>query len=76
MTIQDVRAQMPKVGDIRMEKPTIPDKVMKVQEPKRCIVVEVHPRQLWYRVRFEGTGLYECYKLPNTKEIPPGGVPW
>lgn len=75
MTILDVRAQLPKVGDVRMEIPTIPDKV-KRPDPQECIVIEVHPDRLWYRVRFTGSGFVECYKLPRTKEIPPGGVPW
>lgn len=69
ISMKQARTLLPKVGDIRMERPTeakqskpgcIPD------PPKKCTVVEVHPDRLWYRVQFE-SGFYECYKVPKPK---------
>lgn len=68
LTVNDVRNMLPKVGDIRREIPTIPDKVQS-PEPRECIVVEVNRAHLWYRVRFTGSGFIECYKLPQTGRL-------
>lgn len=67
ITIQDARNMLPKVGDVRVEIPTIPDK--QGPRPMECVVVEVHPAHLWYRVRFTGSGFYECYKVPPTGRL-------
>lgn len=61
--MKDLRKQLPKVGDIRMETMTVSDREDR-PAPERCRVVEVNHRRLWYRVRFERTGTCECYKLP------------
>ncbi len=66
MTKQDARALLPKVGDVRMEVLTISDR-LDIGDPEECVVVEVHPDHLWYRVRFTATGFYQCYKVPQTK---------
>ena len=66
MTKQAAKALLPKVGDVRMEVPTITDR-MDICAPEECVVVEVHPDHLWYRVRFTATGFIECYKVPKTK---------
>lgn len=63
--IQDARALLPKVGDVRMEVLTLSDR-QDMGAPEECVVVEVHPAHLWYRVRFTGSGFYECYKVPQT----------
>ena len=60
----EVRQLLPKVGDIRMEIPTIQDAVESAG-PKKCVVTEVNTAHLWYRVRFEKSGFYECYKVPK-----------
>ena len=66
MTVHDARKTLPKVGDIRMETMTDPHHP---QMPQECIVIEVHPDHLWYRVRFTGSGCIECYKLPQTERL-------
>ena len=64
MDKDELRQLLPKVGDIRMEIPTIQDAVESTG-PKKCVVTEVNAAHLWYRVRFEKSGFYECYKLPK-----------
>jgi hypothetical protein len=60
---------LPKVGDVRMERPTI-DETTTVKgsvfqnAPQRCVVVAVHPGHLWYTVQFEN-GIRESYKVPK-----------
>jgi hypothetical protein len=66
MTKNQVRMLLPKVGDIRMEQMTVSDRT-DMCAPERCVVVEVRPDRLWYRVRFDRTGSFECYKLPRSK---------
>ena len=60
----EVQQLLPKVGDIRMEIPTVQDGVESAG-PKKCVVTEVNTAHLWYRVRFEKSGFYECYKVPK-----------
>lgn len=64
MDKDEVQQLLPKVGDIRMEIPTVQDAVESAG-PKKCVVTEVNAAHLWYRVRFEKSGFYECYKLPK-----------
>lgn len=64
MLVKDLRKMLPKVGDVRMETMTVSDR-MDVSKPERCVVVEVDAQRLWYRVRFDRTGSFECYKLPR-----------
>jgi hypothetical protein len=60
-------ARLPKIGDVRWERPTIDsdgsynDAQHKTQ---KCVVVEVHPEHLWYTVQFEN-GIRESYKVPK-----------
>lgn len=67
MTPAEIQAQLPKVGDRRMERPTI-DETRAANLAKRntlpCTVIEVNRVRLWYRVRFDN-GFTECYKLPK-----------
>ena len=72
-TIEEARAQMPKVGDVRWEIPTIDESsghVVTLKKPQKCVVVDVRPENLWYTVRFEN-GIKESYKVPRLK--PEGG---
>lgn len=75
MTKEELKALLPRIGDTRMETPTICD-VSNRPLPQKCVVVEVHPKHLWYRVRFTISGNHECYKVPRLKWIQTGGVPW
>ena len=59
-----LRELLPKVGDVRHERMTLSDR-SDLNPPERCVVVEVRPDRLWYRVRFDRTGTCECYKLPR-----------
>jgi len=69
MNKKQARSLLPKVGDVRREIPTI-GKTSTCMEnathtPQKCVVVEVNPAHLWYRVKFEGSGFVECYKVPK-----------
>lgn len=66
MTKQAVKSLLPKVGDVRMEVLTTTDRVG-ISAPEECVVIEVNPDHLYYRVRFTDTGFTECYKVPKTK---------
>lgn len=66
MEIAELIRSLPKVGDKRMEVPTISDKVDGAP-PQKCRVVEVNSRGLWYRVQFINTGFIECYKVPDLR---------
>ena len=76
MTKTEAMALLPKVGDILKESPTIIIATAHTSPKRSCVVVEVNPQGLWYRVRFKRTGFYECYKVPRLKPIQTGGVPW
>ena len=64
MTLGKARRLLPRVGERRMEVPTILDRVESAL-PQECIVVSVNPRGLWYRVKFKKSGFCECYKVPD-----------
>lgn len=60
---------LPKIGDRRMERPTIDETMsnghnVAGRTPKPCVVVAVHPGHLWYTVQFEN-GIRESYKVPK-----------
>lgn len=67
MTKEEVRALLPKVGDRRMEVPTILRDKSYSREPRPCVVVYVNRAHMWYTVQFEN-GTRESYKPPRTKE--------
>ena len=69
LTKFDLMAQLPKVGQKRMEKMTILRERQWDVPPEPCVVVEVNHAHLWYRVKFTRTGWCECYKLPRTKPL-------
>lgn len=75
MNVNDARTLLPKVGDKRMEIPTIYKTGSNVEAetlpPEECVVVEVNAAHLWYRVRFSN-GWHECYKVPRLKVSPQG----
>lgn len=76
MTIEEARALLPKVGDTRMEVPTIDEngpKHMATRQPQRCTVVYVNAAHLWYTVVF-ADGIRESYKVPKGKLGPWGGL--
>jgi hypothetical protein len=70
MTPEEMRARLPKVGDRRLDIPTVDETARTIVKdnsaPQRYIVIEVNRAHLWYRVRFEN-GFTECYKLPKYK---------
>lgn len=65
----EARRLLPKVGERRMEIPTIAEAGGYNEKPQPCVVVEVNEVHLWYTVRFEN-GFKESYKVPRLK---PGG---
>jgi hypothetical protein len=73
-TRKEVRAMLPKVGDIRMEKPTEAKAPGLQAAPMECRVIEVNRAHMWYRVRFTASGFTECYKLPAVTWQPFGGA--
>lgn len=75
LTKDQVRAQLPKVGDVRMESPTADATSghYVIKEKQRCVVVDVRPEHLWYTVEFEN-GIRESYKLPRLKPRSQGGI--
>jgi hypothetical protein len=77
MEKHEARRLLPKVGDHRMERPTIDETTSSrgaVQQtaPQRCVVVEVNEAHLWYTVQFEN-GFRESYKVPKSKPSYGGG---
>ena len=73
LTREEVLAQMPKVGDKRMEVPTEAKGIKNTNAaPQKCTVVDVHPDHLWYTVEFE-SGFRESYKVPFLVEPDRGG---
>ena len=73
----EAKQLLPRVGDKRMEYPTIDEninlgKLLGDRKPQPCTVIEVHPGRLWYRVKFEN-GIVECYKVPKWR--PSNGGP-
>lgn len=69
MTKEEVRDHLPKVGDRRMEVPTILRDKSYSREPQPCVVTYVNRRHLWYEVQFKN-GVRESYKLPRIEEGP------
>jgi hypothetical protein len=65
---ETVKALLPKVGDVRQEVPTLTNR-QTTGDPEECVVIEVHPDHLYYRVRFTGSGFIECYKVPKTRRL-------
>lgn len=66
-TKEELRAMLPKVGDRRMEKMSASTSAqLEVLSPQPCTVVEVNEEAYWYRVRFDKTGICQCFKLPPT----------
>lgn len=78
ISYEAARTLLPKVGDVRMEIPTIYKTSSNIStvidKPEECTVVDVNAAHLWYRVKFKETGWCECYKVPRQKEGPKGGV--
>lgn len=67
----ELQRLLPKVGDRRMERPTIDENTssrgtLYENAPQPCVVVAVHPGHLWYTVQFEN-GFRESYKVQRYK---------
>jgi hypothetical protein len=71
---EEVRAMLPKVGDVRWERPVVADGIGHILagKPRKCTVVYVHEEHLWYTVQFEN-GIKESYKMPRAKQYGGGG---
>ena len=69
------RRQLPRIGEHRMETPTIDSTYGYhcTKTPQRCVVVDVRPVHLWYTVQFEN-GIRESYKVPRLPQDPGGGI--
>lgn len=68
ITLEQAQALLPKVGEVRWERPTA-DETSGMSIPKarqKCVVVDVRPEHLWYTVQFEN-GIKESYKVPRPK---------
>jgi len=72
-TARTLRAKLPKLGETRMETPTVDETPghSVPKKPKMCVVVYVNPEHVWYTVQFND-GTRESYKLPPVKPV--GGV--
>lgn len=72
LTVKTLQDQLPKVGDVRTEIPTVDHTAGHyiAKKPKTGVVVYVNRENLWYTVQFEN-GSRESYKLPCLK--PEGG---
>ena len=66
MTKDEVREMLPKVGDRRMEVPTVLKGEGYNKEPRPCVVTYVNRLHMWYEVKFKD-GTRESYKLPRTE---------
>lgn len=72
LSIEEAKALLPKVGDVRMEVMTCKTgSVAQDMDRKKCTVVAVHPAHLWYLVQFEN-GAREFYKVPRDKDTEAG----
>ena len=76
LTPEDIRAQLPKVGDRLMKKPGYYHGFLSKSDgmtPKPCVVTYVHPEHNWYTVQFE-SGVQQAYKLPELRIGMYGGL--
>ena len=71
LTPEQLRAQLPAIGDRLMRRPETgpaPGMGLIKVEPLPCVVTYVHAEHLWYEVEFTtatGNTFRECYKLPD-----------
>lgn len=74
ISIKEAQAQLPKVGEKRMEHPAVDDTRggYTTLRPQECVVVAVHPAHLWYTVEFKN-GIRESYKVPLLRPLDRGG---
>lgn len=57
---------LPAVGEKLRKTPAyLDDDHRRGRSPRDCIVVEVNPLSLWFRVRFVNSGLHQCFKVPE-----------
>lgn len=69
LTPDDVRAELPNVGDRLVKQPSYFYGFFSrhdVVRPRPCVVTYVHRRNRWYTVQFE-SGIKESYKLPEVR---------
>lgn len=68
LTVEDCQAMLPQVGERLTRVPTLHKSLGTcTAAPQPCVVEYVNTPHRWYMVRFEKTGLRECYKLPRVK---------
>lgn len=68
MTKEEIRNMLPRVGDRRMEVPTVLREKGYNTRAMPCVVVYVNRSHMYYEVQFEN-GVRECYKPPHTGEV-------
>lgn len=75
ITKKDAWTLLPRVGDKLRKTPTTVYLLGRTQaaEAQECEVVEVNRRGLWFRVQFPNS-VTECYKVPESKLGPQGGI--
>ena len=61
-----MRRQLPPIGH-RMRRRMYNGHELDNNNPVWCEVVAVNPSKLWYRVRYMGTGVHECFKVPEVR---------
>lgn len=68
LSVEEARALLPCVGDVRYENMTLDKLRFSYQntEPLRCVVIYVNPEHLYYTVQFRN-GFRESFKVPRTE---------
>lgn len=66
LTKKRIREMLPKLGEKRMESPTVDETqgIHMTKEPRECVVVYVNRAHCWYTVQFED-GTRESYRIPT-----------
>ena len=76
LTPDEIRAQLPNVGDRLMRKPGYYQGFLSrhdVVRPQPCTVTYVHRENMWYTVQFD-SGVKESYKMPKLRLGANGGL--
>ena len=65
-TKEELARMLPKIGERRVERAIGSGSMGDTSEtPGMCTVVEVNEENYRYRVRFDKTGISQCFKLPR-----------
>lgn len=74
ISVENARAELPKVGDRLMLPPTLHKGLGNTQaRPRPCVVEYVNEEKLWYIVRFD-MGFRECFRVPEIENVVHGRV--